>query len=153
MFIGYSVFICSYFVTLEIMIRISYIATIICVTCVTCVFAKDFYDTKYDDVNVSEILANVKLREQYYKCFMNQGPCVTADAKFFRGIHIYIQIRHSFFSVTALFLFFSSFLFLQNFFINLNVFFSSNIRVLKNFYFYIYKLKTDFYINFKDFFF
>ncbi|XP_029166628.1 ejaculatory bulb-specific protein 3-like [Nylanderia fulva] len=44
------------------------------------------YEDKYDDVDVPSILANDRLREQYYKCFMAEGPCVTADAKFFSKI-------------------------------------------------------------------
>ncbi|XP_072759633.1 ejaculatory bulb-specific protein 3-like [Anoplolepis gracilipes] len=52
-----------------------------------CVLAEEnMYDDKYDDVNVSEVLANDKLREQYYNCFMDIGPCVTADAKYFTNI-------------------------------------------------------------------
>ena len=45
----------------------------------------ELYSDKFDFVNAEEILANDRLREQYYKCFMDLGPCVTADAKFFKG--------------------------------------------------------------------
>ncbi|EFN72617.1 Putative odorant-binding protein A10 [Camponotus floridanus] len=52
-----------------------------------CVLAEEEkYEDKYDDIDVHEILQNAKLREQYYKCFMVTGPCVTADAKFFNKI-------------------------------------------------------------------
>ncbi|XP_012220466.2 ejaculatory bulb-specific protein 3 [Linepithema humile] len=47
---------------------------------------EDGYDTKYDDIDVNGILENNKLREQYYKCFMDQAPCMTADSKFFKEI-------------------------------------------------------------------
>ncbi|XP_012273360.1 ejaculatory bulb-specific protein 3 [Orussus abietinus] len=45
----------------------------------------ELYSDKYDYVNVDEILANDRLRDQYYKCFMDTGPCLTPDAKFFKG--------------------------------------------------------------------
>lgn len=53
-----------------------------------CVLAQkeEKYEDKYDDIDVHEVLQNVKLREQYYKCFMATGPCVTADAKFFSSM-------------------------------------------------------------------
>ncbi|GAB1860002.1 Chemosensory protein [Camponotus japonicus] len=52
-----------------------------------CVLAEEEkYEDKYDDIDVHEVLENVKLREQYYKCFMATGPCVTADQKFFSKI-------------------------------------------------------------------
>ena len=43
------------------------------------------YSDKYDYINVDEILANPRLSESYYNCFMDLGPCVTADQKFLRG--------------------------------------------------------------------
>lgn len=69
------------------MVRLSCIITIISVALI-CVLADDRYDTKYDDIDINAILENNKLREQYYKCMMDQGPCVTADAKFFKGIYL-----------------------------------------------------------------
>ena len=47
--------------------------------------AEDTYSDKFDYVDVDEILANDRLREQYYKCFMETAPCMTADATFFKG--------------------------------------------------------------------
>lgn len=69
------------------MVRLSYIVAIIGIA-LTCVVAQEFYDNRYDDVNVDDILANNKLRQQYYKCFMETAPCLTGDAKFFRGMSI-----------------------------------------------------------------
>ncbi|XP_072759657.1 ejaculatory bulb-specific protein 3-like [Anoplolepis gracilipes] len=52
-----------------------------------CVLAQEEkYDDKYDFIEFKKILANDKLRDQYYNCFMEIGPCATADAKFFKSI-------------------------------------------------------------------
>ncbi|KMQ86242.1 odorant-binding protein a10 [Lasius niger] len=52
-----------------------------------CVLAEEEkYDDKYDNVDPVAILANDKLRQQYYNCFMAIGPCVTADQKFFNEL-------------------------------------------------------------------
>ncbi|XP_033228921.1 uncharacterized protein LOC117180533 [Belonocnema kinseyi] len=45
---------------------------------------KDTYSDKYDYIDVDEILANPRMADTYYKCFMDLGPCITADQKFFR---------------------------------------------------------------------
>ncbi|XP_066603690.1 ejaculatory bulb-specific protein 3-like [Prorops nasuta] len=52
-----------------------------------CAYAQqeELYSDKYDYVNADEILVNDRLRDQYYKCFYGSGPCVTADAKFFKN--------------------------------------------------------------------
>ena len=42
------------------------------------------YTSKYDDIDVHAILANPKLRNQYLNCYLETGPCVTADAKYFK---------------------------------------------------------------------
>lgn len=69
----------------ETMARLSLLLTIAAVV-LTCVFAEeDFYSNRYDDVDIEGILANEKLRLQYYNCFMDTAPCKTADAKFFKG--------------------------------------------------------------------
>ncbi|XP_011870895.1 PREDICTED: putative odorant-binding protein A10, partial [Vollenhovia emeryi] len=67
------------------MTRLSFIVTIVAVALV-CVFAQELYSDRYDDVDLDGILANEKLRIQYYNCFMDTSPCKTADAKFFKGI-------------------------------------------------------------------
>ncbi|KYQ48779.1 Putative odorant-binding protein A10 [Trachymyrmex zeteki] len=68
------------------MARLSLIVTIIAVA-LACVFAeKELYSDRYDDINIQEILANEKLRMQYYNCFLGIAPCRTADAKFFAGV-------------------------------------------------------------------
>ncbi|XP_018044629.1 PREDICTED: putative odorant-binding protein A10 [Atta colombica] len=68
------------------MARLSLIVMIIAVA-LACVFAEEeLYSNRYDDINIHEILANEKLRMQYYKCLLGTAPCKTADAKFFAGI-------------------------------------------------------------------
>lgn len=38
------------------------------------------YDTKYDNIDVNELLKNDRLRKNYVKCLLNEGPC-TPDAQ------------------------------------------------------------------------
>nr|CAD7403506.1 unnamed protein product [Timema cristinae] len=42
--------------------------------------SKEKYTTKYDNVDLDEILNNDRLLNGYVKCLMDDGPC-TADAK------------------------------------------------------------------------
>ncbi|KAG5343638.1 PEB3 protein, partial [Acromyrmex heyeri] len=67
------------------MARFSYFVTIISIA-LLCVSAEEFFSDRYDQIDVESILQNDKLREQYYNCFMEIAPCVTADAKFFKEI-------------------------------------------------------------------
>ena len=53
-----------------------------------------FYSDKYDHIDIKKILANQRLRNQYWNCFMREAPCKTADAKFFRGIYIYTSLKN-----------------------------------------------------------
>lgn len=71
------------------MARLSFIVTIIAIV-LTCVLAQEHYPDQYDDIDATSILENDKLRDQYYKCFMEMEPCMTADAKFFQGIPIHL---------------------------------------------------------------
>lgn len=60
-------------------------------TIFSCVVAEEkveTYSDKYDYIDVDEILSNPRLADTYYKCFMDLGPCLTADQKFFRGMQI-----------------------------------------------------------------
>ena len=66
------------------MIRLSYIVLI--GIALVCVLAEEFYSDQYDNVDISRILQNDKLREEYYNCYMETGPCPTEDAKYFQGI-------------------------------------------------------------------
>ncbi|XP_018301431.1 ejaculatory bulb-specific protein 3-like [Mycetomoellerius zeteki] len=67
------------------MARFSYTVTIIS-TALLCVLAEELYSDRYDYIDADSILQNDKLREQYYSCFMETAPCVTADAKFFKEV-------------------------------------------------------------------
>lgn len=69
---------------LERMARLIGIATIIGIA-LACVLAEDLYSDRYDDIDVTAIFENEKLRDQYYQCFMDTGPCKTPDARFFKG--------------------------------------------------------------------
>ncbi|XP_051154454.1 uncharacterized protein LOC127277396 [Leptopilina boulardi] len=44
----------------------------------------ELYTDKYDHINVDEILANDRIRNQYYRCFLGTAPCFTPDAKFLK---------------------------------------------------------------------
>lgn len=46
------------------------------------------YDTKYDNIDLSELLKNDRLRKNYVKCLLNEGPC-TPDGQELKsnGIH------------------------------------------------------------------
>jgi len=48
------------------------------------VIAEEMYSDMFDHINPDDILPNDELRNQYYNCFMDTGPCVTEDQKFFR---------------------------------------------------------------------
>ncbi|XP_020296969.1 ejaculatory bulb-specific protein 3-like [Pseudomyrmex gracilis] len=65
---------------------ITYVVAIIGIALMCVLAEEEKYTDKYDDVDVSSILANEKLRMQYYNCFMGTGPCITSDSKFFRDI-------------------------------------------------------------------
>ncbi|KYN04243.1 Putative odorant-binding protein A10 [Cyphomyrmex costatus] len=66
------------------MARLSYI--VIIGIALMCVLAEEFYSDRFDNIDASNILQNDKLREEYYNCYMEKGPCPTEDAKFFQGI-------------------------------------------------------------------
>lgn len=44
------------------------------------------YSDKYDFIDITELLSNDRKREQYYKCLISTGPCITPDSKFVKGI-------------------------------------------------------------------
>ncbi|BET00376.1 unnamed protein product [Nesidiocoris tenuis] len=46
---------------------------------VASVFADDKYTTKYDNIELDEILNNQRLYQKYFDCLRNKGKC-TADA-------------------------------------------------------------------------
>ncbi|XP_050465055.1 ejaculatory bulb-specific protein 3-like [Cataglyphis hispanica] len=66
-------------------------ARLICIVAIIgfaliCAFAEeDKYDDKYDNIDIIEILLNDKRRSEYYNCFMETGPCVTEEEKYFNS--------------------------------------------------------------------
>lgn len=51
----------------------------------TSALAEETYSDAFDHIDVEHILVNDELRNQYYMCFMETGPCVTEDQKYFKG--------------------------------------------------------------------
>lgn len=45
---------------------------------------EQLYSDKYDYIDVDSILSNVRIRNQYYNCYLGTEPCLTPDAKFFK---------------------------------------------------------------------
>ncbi|XP_015592534.1 ejaculatory bulb-specific protein 3 [Cephus cinctus] len=73
--------------TIRIMSRTVCIVLLVATVAVAIVSSEnvELYSDKYDYVNADEILANDRLRDQYFNCFTGAGPCLTPDAKFFGG--------------------------------------------------------------------
>lgn len=51
---------------------------------VSCFCDNSTYTTKYDDVNLDEVLASERLLNGYINCLLDNGPC-TPDAKELRS--------------------------------------------------------------------
>lgn len=49
--------------------------TVLCVYCFVYIECDTKYDTKFDNVDVDAILNNNRLRKNYVKCLVNEGPC------------------------------------------------------------------------------
>lgn len=60
------------------------ISVILCISCVAAgdetTPKKSGYETKYDNIDLDELLKNDRLRKNYVRCLLNQGPC-TPDAQ------------------------------------------------------------------------
>ena len=74
----------------------AFIFSVLLISLVTVAYATsestELYDNRYDYVDIDGILSNDRIRNQYYKCYTNTGPCLTPDAKFFKGIVIFTLI-------------------------------------------------------------
>lgn len=46
--------------------------------------AESKYTTKYDNVNLDQILSNDRLLSNYFKCLIDQGPC-TSEGEELKG--------------------------------------------------------------------
>ncbi|XP_011502593.1 PREDICTED: ejaculatory bulb-specific protein 3-like [Ceratosolen solmsi marchali] len=53
-------------------------------TLVAIVVAEELYTDKYDYIDIDAVLSNPRIRNQYYNCYQDLGPCLTPDAKFFK---------------------------------------------------------------------
>lgn len=42
------------------------------------------YDTKFDNIDIDDVLKNDRLLKNYVKCLQDEGPC-TPDGKMLRG--------------------------------------------------------------------
>lgn len=52
------------------------------------------YESKYDSIDLDEVLANDRLRLNYVKCLLNEGPC-TPDAQELKSSY-YLLATHSY---------------------------------------------------------
>ncbi|XP_031826174.1 chemosensory protein 1 [Nomia melanderi] len=68
----------------SLMLFVSVLSVILAVTYADEDEDTETYTSKYDDINVDEILTNSKLRKQYENCYLDKGPCVTPDAVYFK---------------------------------------------------------------------
>jgi len=57
------------------------------------VVAEELYSDEWDHINPDDILLNDELRNQYYNCFMDTGPCMTEDQKFFKRMIFYYRMN------------------------------------------------------------
>lgn len=58
------------------------------------VIAEELYSDMFDHIDPDDILPNDELRNQYYNCFMDRGPCVTEDQLFFKRMWLsHINLR------------------------------------------------------------
>ncbi|XP_076299019.1 chemosensory protein 1 [Lasioglossum baleicum] len=46
--------------------------------------SEERYTSKYDYIDVDDILGNEKLRKQYEKCYLEEGPCSTPESLYFK---------------------------------------------------------------------
>ncbi|CAH0550945.1 unnamed protein product [Brassicogethes aeneus] len=60
--------------------------TIVLVFCFVAAAFADLYDTKYDNINLDDILRNEKLLDVYTNCLLDKGPCNTKEAKFLKEV-------------------------------------------------------------------
>ncbi|EZA53187.1 ObirCsp15 [Ooceraea biroi] len=68
------------------------ISIVISSVVLTCCYAQEFYPDTYDNFDVLAALNDAKTQEQYYKCFIDAGPCVTDSQIFFKE-HVFQAIR------------------------------------------------------------
>lgn len=65
----------------------------VCVFCaVSLSLGDEKYTTKYDNINVDEILGNKRVLTNYIKCILDEGPC-TSEGKEFKSEYPQFIIR------------------------------------------------------------
>nr|AKW47180.1 chemosensory protein 4 [Chrysopa pallens]ANJ05012.1 chemosensory protein 5 [Chrysopa pallens] len=47
---------------------------------------KEKYTTKYDNINLDDVLSNKRLLKSYIKCLLSEGPCTTDGAELKQSI-------------------------------------------------------------------
>lgn len=52
--------------------------------------AEEMYPDTYDHIDPHDILNNDELRNEYYNCVMETGPCRTDEQKFMKGMIFYL---------------------------------------------------------------
>lgn len=53
------------------------------------------YSSKYDHIDINEVLANSRLRNQYVRCLINISPCTTGSARFLKGnLHFFFNLNY-----------------------------------------------------------
>lgn len=53
----------------------------------SCYGAEQKYDSKFDNINLDEILGNKRVLSNYVKCIMDEGPC-TPEGREFRSKYV-----------------------------------------------------------------
>lgn len=65
------------------MIKFSIIILLVTIFCAAA-YGAEKYDTKYDNVDLDEILKNDRLLNNYVNCLLSEGPC-TPDGQELKG--------------------------------------------------------------------
>lgn len=60
------------------------IVQVVCFLVVIVVVFGQTYNSRFDDINVDEILQNKRVLKNYIKCMLDEGPC-TAEGREFRS--------------------------------------------------------------------
>nr|ANT46051.1 chemosensory protein 3 [Microplitis mediator] len=61
-----------------------YLGFLVIAVIFSAVSCDELYSDKYDNLNVDEALANAEVRQTYFNCFMDKGPC-GEDATYWKG--------------------------------------------------------------------
>lgn len=67
--------------------RMYRLSALVCLLCLSSVLGQK-YSSKYDDIEIDQILSNKRVLNNYIKCILDEGPC-TPDGREFRGEYIF----------------------------------------------------------------